>query len=146
MPTTGVFNGTSLVLKVATTSGGTYNVVGKCQSSSLSVSMDLPEATSKDSAGYVEHIAGSRSASLSFSGLVAYDDTVDVDFFLDYMIGSSNGRSKLYASWSTNVTGDKIYTAAVYVSSIEYTSDAEAPVTFSGELVVTGAITTADVS
>ena len=143
MATTGVFNGTSLLLKVATAVDGTYNAVGKCQSSTLSVSMDLPEATSKDSAGMVEHIGGVRSASISFDGLVAYDSTVDVDFFLDYMIGSSNGRSKLYASWSTGETGDKIYTAAVYVSSIEYTADAESPVTFSGELTVTGAITTA---
>jgi hypothetical protein len=54
MATTGVFNGTNLVLKIE---GGT---LGHTTSCSLSLSNDLPEATSKDSSGFQQVIAGSN--------------------------------------------------------------------------------------
>ena len=58
------------------------------------------------------------------------------------MIGSSNGRSSLHVSWGTASSGDKYYTAQCFVSSIEYRGEAEAPVTYSGTLTITGSITT----
>ena len=142
MATTGVFNGTKMVLQMSTDGGTEYTTIGHATSSSFSFSMDTPEATSKDSGGYQEVIAGVRSGEVSFDGLVAYDDSWDVDNFLDYMIGSSNGRSSLYVSWGTASTDDKYYTAKCYVNSIEYSGESESPVTYSGSLVISGTITT----
>ena len=142
MATTGVFNGTKMLLQMSTDGGSSYTTIGHATSSSFSFSMDTPESTSKDSGGYVTHIAGARSGEVSFDGLVAYDSSWDIDNFIDYMIGSSNGRSSLHVSWGTATTGDKYYTAECYVSSIEYSGEAEAPVTYSGTLTITGSITT----
>ena len=142
MATTGVFNGTKMLLQMSTDDGTSYTTIGHATSSSFSFSMDTPESTSKDSGGYVEHIAGARSGEVSFDGLVAYDDSWDIDNFIDYMIGNTNGRSSLHVSWGTATTGDKYYTAKCFVSSVEYSGEAEAPVTYSGTLTITGSITT----
>tara|TARA_Y100001951_G_scaffold34969_1_gene27582 strand:- start:5137 stop:5574 length:438 start_codon:yes stop_codon:yes gene_type:complete len=142
MATTGVFNGTKMLLQLSTDGGSSYTTIGHSTSASFSFSMDTPEASSKDSGGYQEVIAGARSAEVSFDGLVAYDDSWNIDNFIDYMIGPSNGRSSLHVSWGTATSGDKYYTAKCYVSSIEYSGEAENPVTYSGTLVITGSITT----
>ena len=142
MAPTGVFNGTKMLLQLSTDGGSGYTTIGHATSSSFSFSMDTPESTSKDSGGYVEHIAGARSGEVSFDGLVAYDDSWDIDNFIDYMIGNTNGRSSLHVSWGTATSGDKYYTAKCFVSSVEYSGEAEAPVTYSGTLTITGSITT----
>mgnify|MGYP006969586486 CR=1 FL=1 len=49
-----VFNGTNLVLK-AIADGGTLATIGHTTSCSMSITQDLPDATSKDSAGYAEN-------------------------------------------------------------------------------------------
>ena len=67
MATTGVFNGTSLILKIEGTA------LGHTTSCSMTFNVDLPEATSKDSSGYQELITGVKSGEISFDGLVAYD-------------------------------------------------------------------------
>ena len=69
MATTGIFNGTILVLK--------YNngIIGHTTSCSLSLSADTPEATSKASSGFSEFIPGVMSGEISFEGLIKYDDS-----------------------------------------------------------------------
>ena len=53
MATTGVFNGTDLLLKLTDgTSIATSTIIGHSTSCSLSLSNDLPEATTKDSNGF----------------------------------------------------------------------------------------------
>jgi len=143
MATTGVFNGTKMLLQISADDGSSYTTISHATSSSFSFSMDTPEATSKDSGGYQEVIAGVRSGEVSFDGLVAYDDSWDIDNFIDYIVGSSNGRSHLYVSWGTATTGDKYYTAKCFESSIEYSGESESPVTYSGSLIISGSITTA---
>ena len=51
MATTGVFNGTDLILKVESTT------LGHTTSCTLTLSNDLPDATTKDSSGFSEVIA-----------------------------------------------------------------------------------------
>ena len=143
MATAGIFNGTKLLLQMSTDDGSSYTTIGHATSSSISLSLDLPESTSKDSGGYAEHIAGVRSGEVSFDGLVDYSDSFNSDQFIDYIIGSSNGRSHLYVSWGTATTGDKYYTAKCFVNSLEYSCEAESPATYSGSLTISGAITTA---
>lgn len=138
MPSTGIMNGTLLVLQIST-DDSTYNTIGHTTSSSLSFSLDTPEATSKDSGGYREVIAGTRSLEISFDGLVAYDDTVDIDT----LIGHANSRTKIYARFGTTVTGDTTYTSQGFLSSIEYTADSEAPITYSGTFTSSGSVTIA---
>ena len=131
MATTGVFNGTNLILTVE---GAT---VGHTTSCSMSLSMDTPEATTKDSNGFSEYIGGVKGGEVSFEGLVAYDDSANAIEFADYLLA----RTQLTCVFGTSETGDAIYTAEGFLSSVEMSAEMEAAVTYSGSITLTGAIT-----
>jgi hypothetical protein len=131
MPTTSVFNGTNLLLKVEGTT------LGHTTSCSLSLSNDLPEATTKDSNGFQEVIAGVISGELSFDGLVDYSDTANAIELADYLLA----RTVLTCVFGTATSGDAIYTAEGYLSSVEQSAEMEGPVSYSGSITLTGAIT-----
>lgn len=130
MATAGVFNGTNLAIKVQGT------VVGHTTSCTLSVNLDVADATTKDSAGWSEGIAGLKSGEISFDGLVDYSDTNNAEELLDLLIS----RTKIVAVFGTNVSGDSIYTCDGFISSIEESAEMEAAVTYSGTITITGPI------
>ena len=130
MATTGVFNGTDLLLKVEGTT------IGHTTSCSLSLSMDTPEATTKESAGFSEYIGGVKGGEISFEGLVAYDDGANAIEMADYLLA----RTQLTCVFGTAEAGDAIYTAEAFLSSVEMSAEMEAAVTYSGSLTITGAI------
>lgn len=131
MATTGLFNGTNLILTVE---GST---VGHTTSCSLSLSNDLPEATTKDSSGFQEVIAGVMSGEISFEGLIAYDDTSNAIEMADFLLA----RTQLTCVFGTATTGDDVFTAEGFLSSVEMSAEAESPVSYSGSITLTGAIT-----
>ena len=131
MATTGVFNGTNLILTVE---GAT---VGHTTSCSMSLSMDTPEATTRDSSGFSEYIGGVKGGEISFEGLVAYDDSANAIEMADYLLA----RTQLTCVFGTAETGDAVYTAEGFLSSVEMSAEMEAAVTYSGSITITGAIT-----
>ena len=138
MATSGVFNGTNLILKVIA-DGGTLATIGHTTSCTFSISNDLPIATTKDSSGYQEVISGVRSAEITFDGLVDYSDSMDIDT----LIGFVTSRQKIDFSFGTAATGDVVYSGEGFLSSVDYTAEMESPVSFSGTITTTGAITSA---
>lgn len=139
MATAGLMNGTLIVLQIKNADGGTYDTIGHATSSSISYTLDTPDATSKDSSGYREVIAGVRSLDMSFDGFVAYDDSTSIDDLLTFI----DGRTKVNCKFGTEVTGDTVYSCDGFLTSIEYTGDSESPATYSGSFVSTGSVTTA---
>lgn len=138
MATQGIFNGTDLLIKVIA-DGGTLGNIGHTTSCSLSLSQDLPEATSKDSSGMQEVISGVRSAEISFEGLVVYDESSGIqnqEEVADFILN----RNKVDWQFGTAESGDTIYTGEGFLSSVEVTAEMESPVTYSGTIVVTGSI------
>jgi len=131
MPTTSVFNGTNLILTVEGTA------LGHTTSCSLSLSNDLPEATTKDSNGFQEVIAGVISGEISFDGLVDYSDSANAIELADYLLA----RTQITCVFGTAVTGDDVYTAEGFLSSVEQSAEMESPVSYSGSITLTGAIT-----
>lgn len=131
MATTGVFNGTNLLLKIEGTT------VGHTTSCSLSLSMDTPEATTKDSAGFSEYIGGVKGGEISFEGLIAYDDSFNAIQAADNLLN----RTQLTCVFGTTESGDAIYTAEAFLTSVEMSGEMEAATTYSGSLIITGAIT-----
>lgn len=138
MATTGVFNGTNLLVKVIA-DGGTLATIGHTTSCSMSLTHDLPEATTKDSSGYAEFISGVRGGTISFEGLVAYDDASNAEEIIGYV----TSRNKVDWSFGTAETGDTVYSGEGFISSIEVSAEMESPVSYSGEITITGAITSA---
>ena len=131
MATTGVFNGTNLILSIE---GAT---VGHTTSCSMSLSMDTPEATTKDSNGFSEYIGGVKGGEISFEGLIAYDDSSNAIEMADFLLA----RTQLTCVFGTAETGDAVYTAEGFLSSVEMSAEMEAAVTYSGSITITGAIT-----
>lgn len=137
MPTSGVFNGTNLLVKVIETDG-TLATIGHTTSCSMSLSHDLPEATTKDSAGYAEYISGVRGGEINFEGLVAFNDASNAEEIIGYV----TGRNKVDWSFGTAASGDTIYEGEGFISAIEVSAEMESPVSYSGTITITGAITT----
>jgi predicted secreted protein len=131
MATTGVFNGTNLILKIEDTA------LGHTTSCSMSFNADLPEATTKDSGGFQEVIAGIKSGEISFDGLVAYDDSANAIELADYLLAGT----QVTAVFGTAVTGDAVYTAEGLLSNVEISAEMESPVSYSGSITTTGAVT-----
>ena len=134
-----VFNGTNLVLKFVA-DGGTLEALGHSTSCSMTISQDLPEATTKDSAGFQEVISGLRSAELSFDGLIDYTDTADSLKNVDGIASLITGRTKIDWSFGTSATGDTVFTGEGFISNLEQSAEMESPATYSGSITVTGAI------
>ena len=111
--------------------------VGHTTSCSMSLSMDTPEATTKDSSGFSEYIGGVKGGEISFEGLVAYDDSANAIEMADYLLA----RTQLTCVFGTAETGDAVYTAEGFLSSVEMSAEMEAAVTYSGSITITGAIT-----
>lgn len=133
MATTGVFNGTLLVVKV----GGV--AVAHSTSCSLSVSTDLPEATTKDSGGWAQQIQGVRSWSVSTDGLAVIEASA-AGINVEDLFSSISSRTDVTLTFSTFVSGDKIWTGSAAVESLDFTGDMESPATFSASFTGTGAL------
>jgi predicted secreted protein len=139
MATTGVFNGTNLVVLVGS------EVIAHATSCSLSVSADLPDATTKQSGGWAEEIPGLRSWSLTTDGLATVEPT-GTNYVVGDIFSALNGRTKLAvkfttANGSTAITGDLYWEGDAYVESIDMTGDMESAVTYSVSFTGTGDLT-----
>lgn len=137
MPTIGVINTT--LLKVYKTDG---TAIAEQTGASISFSHDLRETSSKDGGGYAKFLEGMRGAEVSCEGLYAYDHAFGADALFD----SYTNRSTLNIMFTTNATGDKKYTATVYLTKLDLNSSGqEDNATYSASFKVTGAITKATV-
>lgn len=133
-----VFNGTNLLLKVAT-DGSSPVTIGHTTSASMSLSLDTPEATTKDSGGFADYIAGLRSGEISFEGLVNHGASNASDEMSDFLLN----RTEIDWTFSTGTTGDEIYSGGGFISSLEVSAEMESPVSYSGTITITGTISQA---
>jgi predicted secreted protein len=142
MPTTGIFNGTNLVVLVGT------EVIAHSTSCSLSTSVDLPDATTKSSGGWANQIGGLRSWSLTTDGLATVEPTGT-----NYVVGDIFSQLKLrttvtvkFTTVSTGSTanpGDLYWTGSAFIESLDMTADMESPATYSVSFTGFGELTQA---
>lgn len=140
MATTGIINGTDLL--VFTGNGASpevFTAITHSTSASISFTMDVRDASTKDSGGYKESLEGQRSFTIECEGMTALD--------------ASNGFEELYAIWvardtvtvkfGTDVSGDQVYSGTCYITSLSMDSGVEDSSSFSVSFEGTGAITAA---
>ena len=148
MATTSVFNGTSLVVLIGT------EVIGYATSCSLSLAIDTPDASTKQSLGWADEIGGQKSWSLTTDGLATvvpgsvatYVSTAELNAL-------AIARTAVTVKFTTvnndtvggvtPVTGDTIYSGSAFIESVDMTADMENPVTYSVSFKGTGALTIA---
>ncbi len=136
MATTGVFNGTDLIVNVD------GNPIGHSTSFTFSMANDLPDASSRDSAGWAEHIRGQRSGSISFDGLIDYSDEGTTQEGVVTLADLIINRTAVTVTFGTVAVGDTVFSASASLDSLEQSADSEQTATYSGSFTINGAITT----
>jgi len=148
MATTSVFNGTSLVVLIGT------EVIGFATSCSLSLAIDAPDASTKQSLGWADEIGGQRSWSLTTDGLATVvPGTVATYVTTAELNALAIARTAVVVKFTTvdnstvggvtPVTGDVIYSGSAFIESVDMTADMENPVTYSVSFKGTGPLTIA---
>jgi predicted secreted protein len=148
MATTSVFNGTSLVVLIGT------EVIGFATSCSLSLAIDAPDASTKQSLGWADEIGGQRSWSLTTDGLATVvPGTVATYVTTAELNALAIARTPVVVKFTTvdnstvggvtPVTGDVIYSGSAFIESVDMTADMENPVTYSVSFKGTGVLTIA---
>ena len=120
---------------------GVYNggtLIAHATESSISMSMDTRDASTKDSAGYRDLLEGARSGSISVSAL--YEDLTTLQGVDDLMTHFA-ARSAVTVKFSTEVSGDHYWSASAYITSLEVSASKEDNVTYSASFELTGTIT-----
>jgi predicted secreted protein len=145
MATTSVFNGTSLVVLIGT------EVIGFATSCSLSLAIDAPDASTKQSLGWADEIGGQRSWSLTTDGLATVvPGTVATYVTTAELNALAIARTAVTVKFTTvdnstvggvtPVTGDVIYSGQAFIESVDMTADMENPVTYSVSFKGTGVL------
>jgi TP901-1 family phage major tail protein len=142
MATDNIFNGSDIGLYISTSSGGTYTLIAFSQDGSLSLSMETRDITNKSSSGWRELLESTRSGSISGNFFYAERDSSSAAVYgYDDLFGYLSNRTQIFVKFATNVTGDKYYTAAGYITSLEASAPTEDNTTCSVTIELTGAIT-----
>jgi predicted secreted protein len=148
MATTGIFNGTSLVVLIGT------EVIGYATSCSLSLAIDTPDSSTKQSLGWADEIGGQKSWSLTTDGLATVvPGTVATYVTTAELNALAIARTAVSVKFTTvdnstvggitPVTGDVIYSGSAFIESVDMTADMENPVTYSVSFKGTGPLTIA---
>ena len=119
------FNGTDVYITINDVQ------IGRSISIALDMGQDLPDASSRDSLGWSEHIRGIRNASLSINGLTDYGNAMNYNEFAAFVI------TKESISFSfTN--GLSIFSGVASVENIEEIANFEEVVSYNLDLKVNG--------
>ena len=143
MATTGIFNGTSLVVLIGT------EVIGYATSCSLSLAIDTPDSSTKQSLGWADEIGGQKSWSLTTDGLATvvpgtvatYISTAELNALAIARTAVSVKFTTVNNSTVDGVTpvaGDVVYSGSAFIESVDMTADMENPVTYSVSFKGTG--------
>lgn len=143
MATTGIVNGRLLLFEVNTT-GSTYVAVGCATECSMSIDRETRETTCAQSGDYRSFLSGLITATGSFSGLMALDETnVGFEDFYDYLTAGTAKTVKL----TTGESGDTEWSGSALFTNISIQSGQNGQnVTFSGNLQFTGTISKATIA
>jgi len=116
-------------------------------SCTLNRNAETSEVTTKDSSGNAEYIATKKSWDVSFDGLTDFASSLDlaqgsfasIEDLFDYL----DGRVAIKVAIGVEGANEAYWYGDSIVSNITLTADMESPVTYSGTLQGTGALTKA---
>lgn len=115
------------------------NLIAQSQNASISISVDLPDATTKSSGGYAEHIQGLRSWEGSVEYLYDPSETYNAKDILD-LITSRTGFTFLFEH-SSQTAGTISFTGSASVNNFEMSAEMEGVVAWSFSFTGNGALT-----
>jgi len=130
-------NGTLILLK---DNGTAFALSTSC---TLNIDLDLPDASTKSSAGWAEHIKGQKSWSVDLDGLADFETGTDgsVQDLVGYIVNRSDVSIEFvpstgFAGGSKGVS----YTGTASCASVSVVASNEDTATLSGSFTGTGAL------
>ena len=141
MATTGIFNGTSLVLSIDTSGGGSPVLLGASTSCSVNFTLDTFETTNKDSAHRKSYLPAATGFTMDCEAFYTTDETVAPDNLMTAL----NSRTLVDVEFNeaSDTTGDYKYTGKAYITSCSLNAPNEDAATYSISLQGSGALTIA---
>jgi len=133
MATTGIINGKDLLLYVDGVA------ITHSTSCSISASGATIPATTKDSSGWADSLAGTRSWSVSSDQMLALDATLGIEEI--FAIFADTVQRTVTAKFATSDATDRFFSGSARITDISVSADNEAAGTFSVSLEGTGALT-----
>ena len=133
MATTGKINGKDFLVYV---DGVAITHSTGC---SISISGSTVPSTTKDSAGWAESLAGTRSWSVSSDQMLALNATLGIEEV--YAIFADTVQRTVTAKFATSDAADRFFSGSARITGIEVSADNESVTTYSLSLEGTGALT-----
>ena len=128
-----IFNATNLNLVID------GSIIAHATDGTLNINVDPADATTKDSAGWAEHIRGTRDFTIDVAALVDYASSAGHD----ELALAITGRTAITAIFTTGTTGDTKFSGTVNVTSLVVNAPLESPANYTATLTGTGALTQA---
>lgn len=141
MATTGIFNGTSLVLSIDTTGGGGPTLLGASTSCSVNFTLDTFETTNKDSGHKKAYLPAATGFTMDCEAFYTTDEANGPHDIMTAL----NNRTKVNVEFNeaSDTAGDYKYTGEAYITSCSLNAPNEDAATYSISLQGTGALTIA---
>ena len=136
-----VFNGTDLILKLSSTSGGSEFKLLHATSCTISMASDTIDITDKDSSGFLTQLQGQRSHTLQADGLMDFTSagtTTDPDEIFTQMMNRTTVSFTFQKDPAEGIT----YTGSGIITSLEISGGVEDAPVYSVSLQGTGDLTT----
>jgi TP901-1 family phage major tail protein len=131
-PTTGVINGTDLLVYIDAT-----HTIGYSTTCSLALNADMRDTSNKDSAGWKAVLPGMKNWTVSCDALVIMTKST---YNLSYMMGLIVNKTLVNLQFATANAGDVIFAGTAYVTSCNLSAANEANATMSISFQGTGAL------
>jgi len=128
MATTGSINGKLLGVYVDGT------IIAKAKGCKLTISHDVRDTTTKDDNGRKTVAEGMTSWKVDCDGLV-------VDSNFSTLFALYTGRTKVYLSFQSSVSGDKTYRGWAYITSLDQDGPDQTSTSFSASFEGSGVLT-----
>lgn len=132
-------NGTDLRIYVGS------ELIGNATECSLSLEVDLPDASDKDSEGWAENIGGQKSWSMSSSAFINYapDGTnLSIDDLMDSLLARTDVSIEFKVlTGDPQASGSSIYSGSAKIASMSLTSPNEDTSSYDVDFTGNGALT-----
>lgn len=124
-------NGTDIVVTINNVT------IGHSVALVLDLGQDLPDASSRDSLGWKQHIQGLRNASLSIGGLTDYNDSMNYNEFAGFVV------TRQTVTFTFESSGNR-FSGSANVESIEQIANFEDTASYNLELKVNSVVSLLD--
>ena len=107
--------------------------LGHSKSTIVNFDVDLPEATTKDSEGWKEYIAGLRSCKIKAEGLTDYSKSLNFEQLADLVIA----RQKINFYFKDFISNKHIVAGTGFVDAVSEKAEKESAVSFQLDITLT---------